>query len=264
MAVYIQDIADALEAWAPIPLAETYDNVGLLVGSPTREVSRVLLTLDVTEAVVAEAADMGCNLIIAHHPIWFTPRKRLTDDSYVSRTIMAAIRADIALYAAHTNLDNVHTGVNARIATRLGLTSPSILRSAPGSDGTTGAGMIGWLPESLPADTFLNLVKTTFGCQGIRYAPGTSGMIHQVAVCGGAGSFLIPDALRRGADAFVTADITYHKFFDAEGQMLLMDIGHYESEQFTGELILSYLSEKFPNFALHLSSIYTNPVRYWA
>ncbi len=258
----VKDIADVLEAWAPPPIAESYDNVGLLVGNPQQEVTGALINLDMTEDVIQEALDKN---IIAHHPIWFSARKRLNGEDYVSRTIIAAVKHDIALYACHTNLDNVRDGVNKRIADKLGLERTDFLRpkAARPGDPLYGSGMIGFLPEPVAKMDFLALVKETFACGGIRYADSDKETIHKVAVCGGAGSFLTRDAERAGADALVTADITYHKFFDSEGKFLLMDIGHYESEQFTSELIHEHLSKKFPNFALHLSAQRTNPVRYF-
>ncbi|MDX2286515.1 MAG: Nif3-like dinuclear metal center hexameric protein [Bacteroidia bacterium] len=257
----IRELAAVLEQWAPLPAAESYDNPGLLAGEPEAEIRSVLVSLDVTEAVLDEAQQLGANLVIAHHPIWFTPRKRLTGEDYVSRILIRAIRQDISLYAIHTNLDNVRSGVNHRICERLGLEPEGFLRPAPG--GELGAGMTGMLPAALPQAEFLQRVKAAFGCGGIRYAAGGPAQIRRVAVCGGAGSFLIPDALRAGADAFVTADITYHKFFDAEGRCLLLDIGHYESEQFTSQLICEFLSKHFRNFAVHLSGVRTNPVHYF-
>ena len=255
-----------LEAWAPPPVAESYDNVGLLVGYPDMEVSGVLINLDMTEDVVDEAVSLGVNMIVAHHPIWFSPRKRLNGEDYVSRTIIAAIKNDIALYACHTNLDNIRSGVNRRIAETLGLQEVDFLlpKPAKSDEPTYGSGMIGQLPQALSKADFLSLVKEKFHAGGIRYADAEKPQIQKIAVCGGSGSFLIHEALRQNADAFVTADITYHKYFDNEGAMLLLDIGHYESEQFTSALILEFLSEKFSNFVLRLSKVNTNPVRYFS
>lgn len=258
-----KEIAQALEEWAPLHLAESYDNVGLLVGSPEQTVSGVLINLDMTEDVVDEAIKRGLNMIVAHHPIWFSGRKRLNGDDYVSRTIMKAVKHDILLYAFHTNLDNIRTGVNHMIASKIGLKAIEILKPNPRLE-ETGAGMLGDLPHSMSKTDFLALVKDKFQAGGIRYADFPGEKISKVAVCGGSGSFLTQEAIRAGADAFVTADITYHKFFDNENRILLMDIGHYESEQFTSDLIIKHLSKKFPNFAIHLSEIRTNPVRYFA
>jgi len=240
------DIAAALEALAPPQTAESYDNVGLLVGLPRTPVRGVLVNLDVTEAMLDEAVAKGCNLIVTHHPIWFTGRKRLNGEDYVSRIIMEAVKRDIGLYACHTNLDNIREGVNRRIADTIGLVDTAFLRpgrtfQADGRAILTGSGLVGTLPEPMGKQAFLAHIKRAFGCGGIRYADAAQETISRVAVCGGAGSFLTPDALAAGADAFVTADISYHKFFDGEGRMLLMDIGHHESEQFTSELIRAYL-----------------------
>lgn len=260
----VQEIEKVLASWAPPPLAESYDNVGLLVGWPRQEVTGVLINLDMTEAVVDEAVRLGVNVVIAHHPIWFTARKRLNGEDYISRTIMKAVKEDIALVAVHTNLDNVRTGVNRRIADKMGLTEVSFLEEKPGTDSQeAGSGMIGYLTVPLQKSAFLQQVKDTFGCGGIRYADADRDTIHKVAVCGGSGSFLTRAALEKEADALITADITYHKFFDSESQLLLLDIGHHESEQFTSELIRDYLTEKFPNFAIRLSEVRTNPVKYF-
>ena len=261
----VSTIASALESWAPPPIAESYDNVGLLVGDPSREVTGVLINLDMTEAVVEEAIEKGYNMIVAHHPIWFMPRKRLNGEDYVSRTIIRAIKHDIALYACHTNLDNVRTGVNERISQKLGLRDLLFLQNKTVAEGTDlyGSGMIGKLATPMPKMEFLNHVKHCFHCGGIRYADCPKENIEVVAVCGGAGSFLTQQARKQGADAFVTADITYHKFFDNEQELLLLDIGHYESEQFTSELIYEFFSKKFPTFAVQLSSVKTNPIKYF-
>ena len=262
--IAIQSIANALEGWAPPPVAESYDNVGLLVGSLQAQTKGVLINLDMTEAVVDEAIELGVGLIVAHHPIWFGPRKRLNGEDYVSRTIIKAIKHDIGLYALHTNLDNIRDGVNRKICDKLGLKEMKFLQTKPGKAGEAlfGSGMMGYLPQPMPKSDFLSLVKETFQCGGIRYADTHKNEIHKVAVCGGAGSFLTQSALQQGADAFVTADITYHKFFDHERELLLMDIGHHESEQFTSELIRDFLLEKFPNFVVRLSTVMTNPIKY--
>jgi dinuclear metal center YbgI/SA1388 family protein len=261
MPLTVREIASVLESWAPPSLAESYDNVGLIVGNPDAELRAALVNLDVTEAVVEEAEALGAGLIITHHPIWFSARKRLTPEDYTGRVLLRAIRKDIALYALHTNLDAVRSGVNGEICRRLGLEETAFLRA---SGPESGSGMIGSLPSPLPAAEFLARVKQAFRCQSIRYAEGPQSRVSRVAVCGGAGSFLIGDALRADADAFVTADISYHKFFEAESRMYLLDIGHHESEQFTSDEIVRHLREKFPTFALHLSQTNTNPLRYFS
>lgn len=258
----VADIASCLEDWAPPHMAESYDNVGLLVGDPEMKIQGVLINLDMTLPVLEEARIKGLNMVIAHHPIWFSKRNRLLKGDYVSNAILYAAKYDIALYAIHTNLDNLRTGVNKKIADQLGLTNLSILKPLPANP-EHGIGMVGELSESLEKEAFLQLVKGRFKSGGIRYADGEVRQIKKVAVCGGSGSFLTKEALAAQVDAFVTSDITYHKFFDNEQKMLLLDIGHYESEQYTSLLINDYLSKFFPNFAIHLSEIYTNPVRYF-
>ncbi len=257
----IKEITHKLEEWAPLSLAESYDNPGLLVGSKNDSVSRILINLDITEEVVDEASKLEADLIIAHHPIWFTPRKTLLGDDYVSRILLKAIRQNIALYAIHTNLDSIYTGVNSLIAEKIGLQNYRILLSKD-TEGIIGSGMIGELEQPAHKEEFIQHIKSMFKAEGIRYADASIHTISKVAVCGGSGSFLISTALNEGADAFVTSDITYHKFFDNEGRMLLMDIGHYESEQYTSLLISDFLVHHFPTLSIQLSKVCTNPVRY--
>ena len=258
----VQDILHILESIAPPHLQESYDNAGLIVGDPGQEVTGILFCLDSTEAVVEEALALGCNLVIAHHPIVFRGLKRFNGSTYVERTVMQAIRQGVALYAIHTNLDNVYRqGVNAKIAEKLGLTDTRILLPRPG-EVEIGAGLIGFLPESVAETDFLLQVKTALRVSCMRHTALRNRPVRSVAVCGGSGSFLLPEALRAGADVFVTADFKYHEFFDAEGRLVIADIGHYESEQFTIELLYQIIREKFPTFALHCTKVNTNPVFY--
>jgi dinuclear metal center YbgI/SA1388 family protein len=363
--VRIQDITTALESWAPPAYQESYDNAGLIVGDLQTPLTGVLICLDATEAVVAEAVRRGCNLVVAHHPIVFRGLKKINTGSYVGRAVVGAVKHDVALYAAHTNLDNVQGGVNFHIAARLGLqgvrilapkkqvlqklvafvpaaNTPTVLDAlyaagagqignytncsfrSPGT-GTfkpgaaanphigaagqqeevqedrvevifpayrsgkvlaalrrvhpyeevayyltalenenqeVGAGAVGTLPEPVSEMQFLTSLKERMGVGCVRYTPLRGKMVQKVAVCGGTGSFLTADAIRAGADVFVTADVKYHEFFDADGKIVIADIGHYESEVFTKELIHTHLSEKFPNIALHLSEVATNPINY--
>jgi len=256
-------LADALHQFAPPQLAESYDNVGLLVGEADTPVQAALLALELTPAVLDEAQALGCQAVITHHPIWFGKRFNLRGDDYPSRLILRAIRQNIALIAVHTNLDAVLPGVNARMGAALGLRNLSILQPNP-RDPQTGAGQIGTLPQPLAVPDFLALLKQAFGTGVIRYAPAPHiEAVHKVAICGGAGSFLRDAALRAGAHAFVTGDITHHHFFDPDGRMLLCDIGHYESEQYTPEILHSILTRNFPNFAFYKSAVVTNPVAYF-
>lgn len=258
----IKDILSVLEAVAPPHLQESYDNAGLIVGDPEAAATGVLFCLDSTEAIVNEAVEKGCNLIVAHHPIIFRGLKRLNGNTYVERTVMQAIRHGVAICAVHTNLDNVYRqGVNAKIAEKIGLERTRILAPKPGTE-DTGSGMLGELPAPLEELAFLQLVKKNLRAGCVRHTALRGKPVRTVAICGGSGSFLLPEALMAGADAFVTADFKYHEFFDAEGKLVIADIGHFESEQFTIELLYRIIHEKFPTFALHCTEVSTNPVYY--
>lgn len=361
----LKNICDSLEQWAPLSYQETYDNSGLIVGDKQAEISGVLVSLDCVEEVVDEAIACGCNLIVSHHPIVFKGLKSLTGKNYVERTLLKAIKNDIAIYAIHTNLDNVNTGVNWKIAEVLGLQNVRIL--APKSGGLkqlvtyvptdqaanlkdalfkagagtmgeysecsfsatgkgtfrgselsnpqvgikgertelkeerielvfpafietkvlnalkvahpyeevaygifalenqnqfVGSGLIAELPEAMDSYDFLRLVKKKMKTECVRHTNIHAEKVKKIALCGGAGSFLLGSAKRAGADVFITGDFKYHEFFDAENQILIADIGHYESEQFTIELISDFLSKNFPKFAVRLSKVNTNPINY--
>lgn len=361
----IKNVVSILEAEAPPSYQESYDNSGLIVGDPATEVTGVLVSLDCTEAVVAEAVARGCNLIVSHHPIVFKGLKRLNGKNYVERTVLEAIRNNVALYAIHTNLDHVFTGVNAKICEKLGLKNYRILSPKSGEllqlvsyaplananeikeamfkagagkignynecsfsvggmgsfkavEGASpfvgdkgvrhtekeerielvlpaykeaavvaalkeahpyeevayyitqlknkhqyvGAGMVGELENEMEEVTFLNFLKKQMNTDCIRYTALRNKKIKKVAVCGGSGSFLLGNAKASGADIFITGDFKYHEFFDAEGQIIIADIGHYESEQFTNEILIELLKEKNAKFAVYLSQINTNPINY--
>ncbi|MDC0140140.1 Nif3-like dinuclear metal center hexameric protein [bacterium] len=365
--IRVQAVMDVLEQWAPPVLQESYDNSGLLVGDPTASIQSVLVSLDCTEAVVEEAARRGAGMIVSHHPIVFQGLKRLTGSNHVERTVMAAIRHGIALYAIHTNLDNVADGVNQKLATAVGCMpdslrilrpKPAVLnqvvvyvpqehagsvqdamfeagagkigqydecgwavqgqgtfRPLPGSkpfsgeeglrsevgevrvevvvetwklsevlvalkeahpyeevahsiwtltntSGHVGSGMVGELSAPMPEEAFLDQLKKNLGCGAVRHTDLLGKPILKVAVCGGAGSFLLPDAIRCGADVFVTSDFKYHEFFGAENRLVIADVGHYESEWQTTHLIVSRLNNKFTNFAVHLAEANPNPIHY--
>ena len=362
----IQQVIDFLEEKAPRVYQESYDNCGLLTGTASDELTGILVCLDALEVVVDEAIEKHCNLVVAHHPIIFSGLKRLSGNSYVERVIRKAIKNDIAIYTIHTNLDNQLGGVNAELASRLGLINCRVLQPKLGllaklitycpmeqadqvrsalfetgagkigeydlcsfnSEGTgtyrgselsnptlgekgvlhhepetkievvfplfiqerlikalilahpyeevaydvvalknshrqIGSGLIGELQHSFTAMEFLAYLKRTMETEVIRYTPFERD-IKTVAICGGSGSFLLPDAIRQNADAFVTADFKYHQFFDADDQLMICDIGHYESEKFTIDLIGRWLSEKFPTFAVVFTKIVTNPVKYYS
>ncbi len=363
----VKDIIAAIEEFAPPVYQESYDNSGLQVGDVNDTVTGVLLSLDVTEAIVAEAMYRGCNMIVVHHPLIFGGLKRITGRTYVERVVKLAIKNDISIYAAHTNLDNVMAGVNDRFARKLGLTHTRILapkggilaklctyvplpaadavrnalfiagaghisrysecsfnttgtgtfRPSAGTNPTIGAaggpreevqelrievlvpahaeaavlralhashpyeevayelvplankateigaGMIGTLPQPLSGTEMLALIRTQMKTGCIRHTELSGKQIKKVALCGGSGSFLLKDAIAAGADIFITGDYKYHQFFDAEGRIVIADIGHYESEQFTSEIFEEILKKKFPNFAVLLSNLSTNPVKYF-
>jgi len=278
MKLRIHEIVSAFEAVAPLALQESYDNSGLIVGEMGAQVSKALLCLDSTEAVVDEAIAKGCDLIIAHHPIVFGGLKRFTGGDYVQRALIKAIRNNIAIYACHTNLDNVlRGGVNERIAQQLGFEAERVLRPIGADLGsffgigglddsdvfrTAGAGVLCNLQKPMNVLDFLQHVKAKMAVEVVKYTKCDVEMVSKVAICGGAGSFLIGDALRAGADAFITSDVKYHEFFDAEGKMLLCDIGHYESEKYTIDLFSNILSAKFPKFATIFAGTITNPIDY--
>ena len=359
-------LIDYLESLAPLAYQENYDNAGLIVGKPDKEVYQALISLDCTEAVVDEAIANNCQVIISHHPIVFSGIKKFNGKTYVERVVEKAIRNNIALYAIHTNLDNVLTGVNARICDILGLINTRILlpkqhllkklvtyvpvaqaeqvRNAlfhagagnignyseasfnaegrgtfkanedanpyvgePGIRHTeneirieviypanleskilmalvlahpyeevaydlysltnpsqqVGSGMIGELEYPQNEEFFLALVKEKMKAHVIRHTALTGKHIKKVAVCGGAGGFLLKHAIAAGADIFITADYKYHEFFDAEGKIVIADIGHYESEQFTQQFLYEIIRKKFATFAVRLTDINTNPVKYY-
>ncbi|MGB3588039.1 MAG: Nif3-like dinuclear metal center hexameric protein [Tunicatimonas sp.] len=361
----IHEITTYLETIAPRSYQESYDNAGLITGNPQSEVSGILVSLDVIESIVDEALEHDCNLIVAHHPIIFKGLKGLTGRNYIERTIIKAIKHDIAIYAIHTNLDNVYNGVNAKIAEKLELQQTRVLipksqtlrklttfvpqenakavlnaLSAAGAgnignyqncsfqvSGTgtfqpneqanphigeadkleqveeqrievilpahqsslvlqalrkahpyeevayylhnlenenqeVGSGMIGQLAKAMSPTNFLSYLKKQMNLSVIRHTALLDRPVQTVAVCGGAGSFLLPQAIRQQADVFVTADFKYHEFFDADGHLIIADIGHYESEVYTKELIQEFLCEKFVNFAVRLAKANTNPVFY--
>lgn len=257
----VRDIVRALEKFAPLPLQDSYDDSGLQIGLTTAEVSGALLCLDVTEAVIEEAASEGCNLIVSHHPLLFKGCKRITEEDYVSRCVMSAIRHGIAVYSAHTSLDNAYKGVTYRMASLLGLGRLRPLLPSP-LQGGAGSGLVGEFNEPMPVDGFLHLVKDTFKAACVRYNGCTRPLVKRVALCGGAGAFLIPDAMKAGADAFFTGEIKYHDFFGLEERMLLVDTGHYESEQYTIGLLEEVLHKAYPELPLVKTTINTNPIKY--
>ena len=362
----INEVIKSLEKIAPVNLQESYDNAGLLIGNSEDECTGIIASLDVTEALIEEAKQKKCNLIVAHHPIIFKGLKKLNGKNYVERTVIAAIKNNIAIYAIHTNLDNIIEGVNQKLAEKLNLQNCKVLLPKEGTlkklvtfsprknadevrnalfkagagaigkynecsfniegQGTfkagegsnpyvgkigerhrenetrievifpgflqhsmvdslkevhpyeevaydiyplenqredVGSGLTGELPESISEEELLTLLKKIFGLSVIKHTQFLQKKISKVALCGGAGFFLLPQAIAASAQVYITSDIKYHEFFDADSNILLADIGHYESEQFTIELLAEILQQKFPNFAVLKTEIITNPVLYF-
>ena len=259
----IKEITTFLEDFAPLEYQESYDNCGLIVGNTNAEVKEVIITLDCTEEIVNEAIASGCNLIIAHHPIIFNGLKKLNGSNYIEQTVIKAIKNDIAIYAFHTNLDNVHNGVSAKIADKIGLVNSKVLTpKLTKNSQLVGSGIFGELKNPINSTEFLKFLKCTMQTDCIRHTALVKDAIKTVAVCGGSGSFLLQNAIAEKADIFITADFKYHEFFDAENHIIIADIGHYESEQFTKELIYDLLTKNFTKFAVRLSKVNTNPIKY--
>jgi dinuclear metal center YbgI/SA1388 family protein len=362
----ISEIISLLESLAHPSLQESYDNAGLITGDPSWDCSGIICSLDATEEVIQEAISKKCNLVVAHHPIIFTGLKKINGKNYVEKAVITAIKNDIAIYAIHTNLDNVLNGVNGKMASIIGLQNTTVLspknstlkklftfvpvdkaeqvrqaifkagggyignysecsftvegagtfKAGEGTDPyvgkigerhqekegkievifpanlegpiikamiaahpyeevaydvvqldnrhpSTGSGLVGELPKPMDEKEFLSHIKSVFRLKALRHSPFTGKMIRRVALCGGAGSFLVSKALGVGSDAYITADMKYHEFFDADGKLLIADIGHYESEQFTIDLLAEYLEQKFPTFAVLKTGVLTNPVNYF-
>jgi len=265
MKVLCSEVIEFLESIAPLHLQESYDNSGLLIGYPEQVVKGIMVCLDCTEAVMDEALAKGCNMIISHHPAIFYGLKKFTGSTITERIVSKAIKSELILYAIHTNLDNtLINGVNEQIARKLGLEIDGVLRGISGNaNPMIGAGLIGYFQEPMTEMKFLQLLQERMKSRVIRHTALTNKPIQKVAVCGGSGSFLMEDAKRAGAQVLVTADLKYHQFFDADGDLLACDIGHYESEQYTIALIQTLISGNFPTFAAHCTGINTNPVQYF-
>ena len=260
----ISDVTEFLEQIAPLNYQENYDNSGLITGDPNWKISGVLTCLDTTLEVIQEAKIKGCNLIISHHPKIFRAIKKLDVQYYVDKVIIQAVKNDIAIYAIHTNLDNVLTnGVNETIANRLGLINYSILQVKNHPENVIGAGLLAESKEPLSCQDLLFLLKKNLLTGIIKYTKDLGRPINKLAICGGSGSFLIREAIKQGAEVLISSDFKYHDFFEANDQIVLMDVGHFESEQFTKDLLFNLISRNFPNFASHCTKINTNPIQYY-
>ena len=257
----IKEVTQTLERFAPLPLQESYDNAGLQIGlTGAQEVSGVLLCLDVTEDVVDEAERKGCNMIVAHHPLLFRGVKCVDGRTQVTRCMQRAIQKNIAIYAAHTNLDNAPAGVNFRIAEKLNLQDTEFLQPLP--DGQGGSGIIGNLPKECQAMDFLKEVKEIFGIECLMHNNGPQRPVKRIALCGGAGDFLIDEAIEARADVFLTGEMGYHRYFGHESEIWIGVLGHYQSEQYTIQLLRDILSQSLPSLPLFLTEVNTNPIQY--
>ena len=256
--VNIKEVLSALERFAPLPLQESWDNAGLQVGLTETEVSGALLCLDVNERIVDEAIEKGCNLIVSHHPLLFRGLKTISDLNDVQRTTMHAIQQGIAVVSMHTNMDNAKGGVNFRIAEKLGLENVRFFDP----DAESGSGVVGEFAEPVAADDFIIAVKKAFGvecamCNELLRRP-----IKRVAICGGAGDFLLDEAVKNQADAFITGEMHYHQYFGYEQQIQICVIGHYQSEQYTAEIFEEIIQKECPGVKTCIAKTCTNPILY--
>lgn len=266
----IKEVICALERFAPLPLQESFDNAGLQVGLTEVEASGALLCLDVTEEVLDEAISLGCNLVVSHHPLLFRGLKQITDKTLVERCVSKAVRNDLTIYAAHTNLDNAEDGVNYKIADKLGLEDVRLLQPHPvsidGPEGEhtvmAGSGIVGVLPVAEDAPDFLQRVKEIFHIGCLMHNEMLQRQIRRVVICGGAGDFLLDEAVRIGADAFLTGEMHYHQYFGREQEIQIGVMGHYQSEQFTKEIFYSIIADTYPELPLYITAIDTNPIKY--
>lgn len=259
--IKVKDIAKAIEDFAPKELQEAYDNTGLQVGDPEMNVSAVLLCLDVTEEIMAEARRRQCNMIVSHHPLLFSGLKQITGADPTQRIVAEALRHDIAIYASHTNLDSAFEGVSYELAHMLGLTGVHPLD--PHADHPeTGLGVIGDISPT-PKLEFLRKVKETFNIPHLRYSAVSPQLVmRRVAICGGSGASLIKTAIRAGADALLTGDLKYHDFTSFGHAMVLADIGHYESELCTKRIFSRIIRQALPDCVVYFAESESNPIAY--
>ena len=260
--MYIKEIISLIEDYAPLKFQASFDNSGLLCGNPERELTSILLCIDVTEEVIKEAIDKGHNLIISHHPLIFSGLKHITPATYVGRCVIDAIKHDITIYAAHTNMDVVANGVSGRMADKLDLYHRQILQPEGDPMDGNGFGIIGELQQPVESMAFLQQVKEIFRCDRLRYTTPHTPFMQRVAVCGGAGASFFKQALAGQADIYISGDFKYHDFFLTENRIMIADIGHYESEQFTKEIFYEILTKKISKFVVQFSEINTNPIKY--
>ncbi len=258
----IREITDAVEAFAPLGAQEGFDNSGLLVGRWDDEVDSVLVCVDVTEEVMDEAGRTGAGMVISHHPVIFNGLKSITGSSYVERIVERAIRAGIALYACHTNLDAVYNGMSYRLADILGIERPRLLHPTQPGNPTVGFGVVGELPQAVPTEEFLRGVMAKLNLGSLRHSDIHKKEVRRIALCTGSGAGQIGDAVREGADVYLAAEFRYNNFLDAAGRIIIADVGHFESEYCAIDLINDIITKKFPKFAVRKSQHSRNPVNY--
>ena len=252
----------ALERFAPLPLQEGWDNSGLQTGLTEVAVSGALLCLDVNEEIIDEAVARGCNLVVSHHPLLFHGLKTISDADSVQRTVVKAIENRVAVVSMHTNMDNARGGVNFKIAEKMGLTNVDFFARKTVDGIEAGGGVIGEFSQPMDAADFVANVKKQFGadcamCNELLKRP-----VRRVAICGGAGDFLLDDAVKAGADAFVTGEMHYHVYFGREQQIQICVIGHYQSEQYTKEIFKTIIEEECPGVPVVMAQTNTNPIIY--
>ena len=258
----IKQVLNALEQFAPLPLQESWDNAGLQLGLTEVDVSGALLCLDVNEAIVDEAIRRDCNLIISHHPLLFHGLKQISDGDYVQRVVIRALKHDIAIISMHTNMDNAKDGVNWKIAEKLGLQNCSFFAQKTVGDHEGGSGVVGLMPSPMVAHDFIQLLKERFQVACVQCNELLTRPISKVAICGGAGDFLLNDALSLGADAFITGEMHYHQYFGYEQRIQICVIGHYQSEQYTAEVFRDIIQRECPDVKVCIAETNTNPIIY--
>ena len=252
----------ALEGFAPLPLQESWDNAGLQLGLTEAEVSGALLCIDVNEAIIDEAIAKGCNLVVSHHPLLFRGLKQISGETQVQRCVIKALKHDIVVVSMHTNMDNAKHGVNWKIAEKLGLTDVAFFAQKTVDGVEAGSGVVGRLTEPLAAIDFIQRLKQRFGVACVQCNELLARNINKVAICGGAGDFLLDEAIAQGADAFVTGEMHYHQYFGYEQRIQICVIGHYQSEQYTAEIFIDIINRECPGVRTQIAETNTNPIIY--
>lgn len=257
----VKDIAAAIEDFAPKGLQESYDNAGLQVGDPEMTVSAALLCLDVTEDVLNEALERHCNLIISHHPLIFKGLKELTGSTPTQRIVADAIIKKIAIYSAHTNLDSAWEGVSHEMAHKIGLRGIRVLEQKADNP-KAGLGVLGEISPT-PKIEFLRKIKDVFKVKSLRYsAQSPQLVVRKAAICGGSGASLIPEAIKSGADIILTGDVKYHDFTSFGMDIIIADIGHFESELCSREILSRIIRDRYPDFVTYIAESESNPIKY--